>query len=137
MTIENRLKRIILEKYGSMREFSKQIGMSQSTFATIMNRGIHKASINNVIKICQALEISADELANDKIVPINGEVQKIIKKTEINELLAYTQENIDQLRCFTVDGKQMNNAEIELFLDGVNLTIELIRKRREREASAK
>lgn len=137
MTIENRLKRIILEKYGSMREFSKQIGMSQSTFATIMNRGIHKASITNVIKICQALEISADELANDKIVPINGEVQKIIKKTEINELLAYTQENIDQLRCFTVDGKQMNNAEIELFLDGVNLTIELIRKRREREASAK
>lgn len=137
MTIENRLKRIILEKYGSMREFSKQIGMSQSTFATIMNRGIHKASINNVIKICQALEISADELANDKIVPINGEVQKIIKKTEINELLAYTQENIDQLRCFTVDGKQMNNAEIELFLDGFNLTIGLIRKRREREANAK
>lgn len=137
MTIENRLKRIILEKYGSMREFSKQIGMSQSTFATIMNRGIHKASITNVIKICQALEISADELANDKIVPVNGEVQKIVKKTEINELLAYTDENMNQLRCFTVDGKQMNNAEIELFLDGLNMTIGIIRKRREREANAK
>ena len=137
MTIENKLKSIILEKYGSMREFSKQIGMSQSTFATIMNRGIHKASITNVIKICQALEISADELANDKIVPVNGEVQKIVKKTEINELLAYTDENMNQLRCFTVDGKQMNNAEIELFLDGLNMTIGIIRKRREREANAK
>lgn len=137
MTIENKLKSIILEKYGSMREFSKQIGMSQSTFATIMNRGIHKASITNVIKICQALEISADELANDRIVPINSDVTNTARNTELNDLIEQSHENINSFRFLTVDGKPLSNDEIKLLFDCLNLTIGLIKKQREKGVDVK
>jgi len=70
MSIEDRLKELIIEKYGNMVNFCKQINMANSTLATIMKSGVHKANVSNIIKICKALGISADELANGNIVPI-------------------------------------------------------------------
>ena len=54
MTTEDKLKDLILSKYGSMINFSSQIGMANSTLATIMKNGIHKANVTNimVIPIC-------------------------------------------------------------------------------------
>ena len=134
MTTEDKLKNLIVCKYGSMVNFSKEIDMANSTLATIMKNGIHKASVNNVIKICQALGISADELAHDKIIPINSNGKDISNKTELNEIVENTPENIEKYRFLTIDGKPMNNEEIELLLDCLNLTIGLIRKQRERKS---
>ncbi len=69
MTIENQLKNLICEKYGSMRHFAKIIGISQSTLATILRRGVQNASISTVIKIADALGISVDALAENRIAP--------------------------------------------------------------------
>ena len=134
MTTEDKLKNLIICKYGSMINFSKEIDMANSTLATIMKNGIHKASVNNVIKICQALGISADELAHDKIIPVNSNGKDISNKTELNEIVENTPENIEKYRFLTIDGKPMNNEEIELLLDCLNLTIGLIRKQRERKS---
>ena len=134
MTTEDKLKNLIVCKYGSMVNFSKEIDMANSTLATIMKNGIHKASVNNVIKICQALGISADELAHDKIIPVNTNTKNISNKTELNEIVENTPENIEKYRFLTIDGKPMNNEEIELLLDCLNLTIGLIRKQRERKS---
>ena len=134
MTTEDNLKNLIICKYGSMINFSKEIDMANSTLATIMKNGIHKASVNNVIKICQALGISADELAHDKIIPVNSNGKDISNKTELNEIVENTPENIEKYRFLTIDGKPMNNEEIELLLDCLNLTIGLIRKQRERKS---
>ena len=71
MTIEEKLKSLIIEKYGNMVNFCKEIDMPNSTLATIMKNGVHKANITSIIKICKALGISADELANNRIIPIN------------------------------------------------------------------
>lgn len=68
--IEERLKDYIKEKYGNVSAFCKEIGMANSTFATIMTNGIQCANVKNIIKICQALNISADELAKGNIVPL-------------------------------------------------------------------
>ena len=92
MTTEDKLKNLIVCKYGSMVNFSKEIDMANSTLATIMKNGIHKASVNNVIKICQALGISADELAHDKIIPVNTNTKNISNKTELNEIVEHTPE---------------------------------------------
>lgn len=73
MSIENRLKDLIVEKFGNISNFCRKINMANSTFATIMRSGIHNANVSNIIKICKALEISADELANDNIVPIKND----------------------------------------------------------------
>ncbi len=69
MNIEEELKAVILSSYGSMREFATSIDMPCSTLDSIFKRGIENASIRNIIKICDAIEISADALVEGRIAP--------------------------------------------------------------------
>ena len=68
MDIESQLKAFILSRFSSVREFSQKIDMPYSTLDSIFKRGIANASITNIIRICEALSISADELAGGRIV---------------------------------------------------------------------
>lgn len=70
-TIENELKELILSKYKSLREFTLKIEMPYSTLDTILKRGVDKANIINILKICNELNISADKLAIGIIEYIN------------------------------------------------------------------
>ena len=67
MTIEDKLKNLILEQYTSVREFTIKIDMAYSTLDSIFKRGIQNATLTNVLKICKGLHISADALANGDI----------------------------------------------------------------------
>lgn len=67
MTIEEQLKLLIKERYGSVRDFTLKIGMPYSTLDSILKTGIDKAKLENVLKICDALHISADALAMGEI----------------------------------------------------------------------
>ena len=71
MSIEEKLKNLILSRYKSIREFTQIADIPYSTFSTIINRGIDNSSVTNVIKICKTLGISADALADGHIAPIN------------------------------------------------------------------
>lgn len=68
MSIEEDLKTLILSTHGSLREFALSINMPCSTLDSIFKRGLDNASIRNIVKICDALEISADALAEKKII---------------------------------------------------------------------
>ena len=68
MTVEERLQEMILARYRSLREFCLIIDMSPSTLDSMLKRGLDRATISNVIKVCNELHISIDELANDRIV---------------------------------------------------------------------
>ena len=67
MTIEDKLRNHILSRYKSLREFTQTADIPYTTLDSILKRGIGNSSINNVIKICKALHISADELADGNI----------------------------------------------------------------------
>lgn len=67
MGVEEDLKKIIIDRYGSVNKFATVCDVPYSTIATIFVRGINKANISTVIAICKELKISADELANGKI----------------------------------------------------------------------
>ena len=69
MGVEDELKKIIIDRYGSVNKFATVCDVPYSTIATIFVRGINKANISTVIAICKELKISADELANGKITP--------------------------------------------------------------------
>ena len=69
MGVEEELKKIIIDRYGSVNRFATVCDVPYSTIATIFVRGINKANISTVIAICKELKISADELANGKITP--------------------------------------------------------------------
>ena len=69
MNIETKLKEYILERYNSVREFTIKHDIPYTTVVSIFNRGINNSSVSNVIKICKALHISADALADGEIKP--------------------------------------------------------------------
>lgn len=66
--LEQKLEDYILSRYKSIREFDLNIEMPYSTIDTILKHRINKASVENVLKICQSLEISADALADGEII---------------------------------------------------------------------
>lgn len=61
MTRESYLREKILE-HGTVKEFAEKIDMPYTTLLSIL-KNVGGASINNVIKICAGLGISADMLA--------------------------------------------------------------------------
>ena len=98
MTIEEQLKALMIEKAGSVNKFAHDAGLSTSTVATMFVRGINKTNINTIIKICQGLHISADELAKGNIVPVyeeNGINLSRLSKENVARLMAYYQALID------------------------------------------
>jgi len=72
MNIENELRDLIIQRYGTMLNFSNAVGIANSTLATMFkNNGLEKTSLTNAIKICDALGISVDALAVGKIIPVD------------------------------------------------------------------
>lgn len=66
--IENKIKELIIERYGSVKQFSSKIQVPYTTIDTILKRGLLKSNVLNVIKICKELDIDVNELANGKVV---------------------------------------------------------------------
>ena len=84
--MEDEIKKIIIEKYGSMRSFSDKIGIPNSTVVSILDRGINNSNISNVMKMCKELKISVDKLVDEnKIVSIlqfdNAKISDILSDT--------------------------------------------------------
>ena len=68
--IEDELKKLILEKYNSLRNFAIKIDIPYTTIDSILKRGIANSNVSNVIKICKALDISSDKLIDEgRIIP--------------------------------------------------------------------
>lgn len=71
--------RDMISKTGlSMRKFSEKADVPYTTLHSMLDRGVGKASVDNVIKICKALGITAERLddiaegriSDDEIVTI-------------------------------------------------------------------
>lgn len=122
MTIEDKLKNLILEQYTSVREFTIKIDMAYSALDSIFKRGIQNATLTNVLKICKGLHISADALAN-------GDIEyQVLSMDDEHELI----DIIINLRCkllsdkeLTFNNKPADQDTIQTILDTleVGLTI--------------
>ena len=127
MTTEERLKELILTKYQSIREFTITTGIAYSTFDTIMKRGVNHANISNVLKICNALHISADELANGNIVMI----QETVAQEKTKDIMDILEETKNQL--LTGDGLMFNGEVadqecIESIIDAMEIALEMVKR---------
>lgn len=132
MKVEEKLKDLIIEQYGSISEFSSKISMPNSTLVSVLKRGIHNSSVTNIIKICKALGISTDELAHDRIVPIRETMQNKSHMTDIEKIVEYTKRNLQDYDNLTIGGKPMSQNEIEMLLDALDIGIGIIKRNRER-----
>lgn len=126
MIIEDQLKNLILSRYRSIREFTLIIDMPYTTIDSIFRRGIGNSSVANVIKICKALGISADCLADGKIVPYHqatrgslSEVRDIVNATKANLFCAH----------LTIDGVNIETEQVEPIIDALDVGYEMARKK--------
>ena len=131
MTIEEKLKNYILTIYKSLREFTQYADIPYSTMDGILKRGIRNSSIGNILKICEALQISADELANDRIVSLDRmDIDHNLAIYEIPELISKIRDNEQPMPEFTIDDQFLTKDEWLIILNGVTVSVEFIRDQR-------
>ena len=109
--VEDNLKKYILEKYGSLKNFAEKINMPYTTLDSIFKRGIKKSSANNLVKIIAELKIDINSLILDNtIIPhtprdniasepfwqkmlIEGSQLKLSRKEKLSEAISINDEN--------------------------------------------
>lgn len=123
MTVEEKLKKLILEQYRTMDSFCKAIQLPNSTLTGILKNGIGHASLSSIRKICQALGLRSDKLAEGQIIAdASGE-----KETDLG--LVHIQLNgiIDQ--PISIDGRPLTDQERQTIKDSIEIAIEIIKRR--------
>ena len=131
MTIEEKLQELILTRYHSIREFTIDIDIPYTTIHSIFRRGIDNSSLSNVIKICKALGISADALADGEIA--------FIKKPKVNNLHLNERFEIENIiedtkdllthRKVTIDGEPISKKGIESIIDAMEIGAQIAKKK--------
>lgn len=91
--LEDELRKLIIEKYGSIRQFALKIDIPYTTLDSILKRGIDNSNVGNAIKICKALNISVDNLLDNKKIVSDIETDDI-GKDNTNDLSLLEQYHI-------------------------------------------
>ena len=123
MTIEEKLREMILDKFGTVVRFSKHIGISSSTIYSILTRGVQNASAQNILRICDALDISADALAEGMIKPRDQFTPSI----ELDDWLYAEKVHLMNVNI-TIDGKPLSDRERMALWDSLCLSAEFLRR---------
>ena len=132
MTIEEKLKALILSRYHSIREFTITIDMPYTTIDSIFRRGIGNSSVTNVIKICKALGISVDALADGRIVPVKNILTASKERYfEIEDIFEDTKALLEQQGFITLDGKPVSQKNLDSLIDAIEVGVEIVKKRTE------
>lgn len=126
MTVEERLKELIIKEYGTMKEFTDHIGIPNSTFANILRRGVQNANVLTIIKICQALNISTDDLAEGKIVPLT---RSEAVPTKIEDLFDELKRQLLNANNLTLSDLPATADEIMLLVSTLDVVLEVTKKK--------
>lgn len=127
MTPEEKLKNLILSRYRSIREFTIAIDMPYTTIDSIFRRGIGNSSVSNVIKICKALGISADALANGEIAPNCR--PSTDPKTDVRDIVNDAKAKLSHGTQLTIDGVTIDVEYIEPIIDALDIGYEMVKKK--------
>ena len=125
MTIEDKLKNLILSRYRSIREFTQVIDMPYSTFDGILKRGIDNSSVVNVIKVCQALEISADALADGQIRPACNIRESQVDASDVAHIIDQVKSKILTYDNLTLQGKPIDQIIRNTLANSLDIVIEV------------
>ena len=125
MTAEEKLKQLILTKYRSVREFTQIHEIPYSTVATIWQKGIKKTSITTMIKVCQALGISTDELIAGRITFVDDPPEP----TRIEDYILHLQHQLQNTENLTLNDKPVDEAQINSLVKSLEVIIEIEKRK--------
>ena len=104
--VEEQLKSLIIERYGSLKKFAESVDIAWSTLDGVIKRGVNKANITSLIKICEGLNIDCESLYYGDIIT----KQTILKQEPLTE---EEQNHIKKYRSLNKDGKEV----VDIILD--------------------
>lgn len=131
MTLEDELKKYILKRYKSLREFTIRIDMSYSTMTSILSRGIDGASVGNIAKICKGLGISMDALGEGKIEPITSYKKPSERIFEVKEILDDVKDQLSHVDGLTLEGKPINKKSIDSIINTIDVGVEIAKRNKD------
>lgn len=129
MTIEEKLKEYILTNYKSIRRFTTENDIPYSTVDNIIKRGIANSSGTNIVKVCRALNISADALAEGRIAE-RQEAPERSQAVPFSKVVAWLTHELDDPSLFVLDGAPVTQEEAEIMRNSIEASFELIKKKR-------
>lgn len=130
MTTEEKLKDLILKRYHSIREFTISADIPYTTIDSIFRRGIGNSSVTNIIKICKALGISVDALADGEIKPVNNRTAILLNdEVEVKDIINDTKDMLIHGGKITLDGKPLNKNSLDSILNAMDIGIEMAKKK--------
>lgn len=134
MTTEEKLRNLIIKRYGTLKAFAEEAGIKYSTLAAIIKRGILNSTIDNIFVLCHTLNISVDALINGKIIDYpKYEYPEDIKVNDLPDLIESYIYYFERNYVCTLDQVQLSTEEMDFFIDGVNLLFDQIRAKRYRK----
>lgn len=138
MTTEEKLKAYILERYKSIREFTIKIDIPYSTLDSVFKRGIDNSSLGVIFKVCDALNIDVDALAEGEIVPRikpdsitvtsgNGSTHQV-QIREIDDVLAGMKKRLLNYHTLSLEGKPIKKEDAKTLVNGIDISLEMVKK---------
>lgn len=127
MRVEDRLKDLILQRYGSVLNFCTTNEMPQSTVATILRRGIQNSNFSNVVSMCDALGISVDGLADNKIIPIS---QGTNQSARVEDILNVTKDQLLNFDALTFERDPVSQETIDYIISAIDIGVEMAKKKK-------
>ena len=129
MTIEEKLKEMILAEFKTVQGFADKAGMKYQTAVSILKRGIDKASVQNIIKLCNTLGISVDELAKGRIIPANAD-NRLNPLTNLESIIDIAKRNYADYATMTIDNQPITENEFYTLIESLELGVSLVKRTR-------
>lgn len=124
MTKEKDLKYLMEKKSGSVKAFSTEIGLAYTTVRSILERGVFNAKVENVIKICNGLNIRPEDIMDIKKPEPQPQIETLpVKKIPVVSKISaglpiYSEENLVDYIYFATKNLNSDKEEFGLRVSG-------------------
>lgn len=127
MKIEETLREYINERYGSVRAFAIQHDIAYTTVVSVLKRGIDNSSITTIVRICDALNISPDELTEGRIVSKSHMFEIKEDSIELDDFISSYKWTLTH-NSVEYNGHTLTEQEIKTITTAIDISLEIIKK---------
>ena len=105
--------------------------MPYTTLASIISRGVNSANVHNVIRICGALDISTDELAEGRITKVADATKRVSNPpTTVDDLRRITR--LMAYESVFSNREPLTPEDVQTITDALEIGIEIVKRRHKR-----
>ena len=127
MKIEEMLREYINERYGSVRAFAIQHDIAYTTVVSVLKRGVDNSSVTTIVRICDALDISPDELTEGRIVSKAHLFEIKEDRIDLDDFItsykwSLTHNNVEY------NGHTLTDQEINTLKTAIDISLEMIKQ---------